>query len=102
MRWAFFLLALAGAAHAESYRDLMARKPDLFDARTGMRILRYQAPLATDIPGGAQVADYDRLVALMDAGASAIFPPGTVIAEAAQGLLDKLSSQLGHSRDAAE
>lgn len=69
MRWAFFLLALAGAAHAESYRDLMARKPDLFDARTGMRILRYQAPLATDIPGGAQVADYDRLVALMDAGA---------------------------------
>jgi methylmalonyl-CoA mutase len=43
--------------------------------------------------------DYDVLYA---AGAEAIFPPGTVIAEAAASLLDKLSQRLGHSRAAAE
>ena len=37
--------------------------------------------------------DYDELYA---AGASAIFPPGTVIAEAAKGLLEKLNQQLGY------
>ncbi|MDQ0462570.1 methylmalonyl-CoA mutase [Caulobacter ginsengisoli] len=36
--------------------------------------------------------------ALMDAGASAIFPPGTVIAEAAIDLLDKLNKQLGYTQ----
>ena len=40
--------------------------------------------------------------ALTKAGAKAIFPPGTVIAEAAKDLLRKLSAQLGHTRDAAE
>ncbi|MGE0231501.1 MAG: methylmalonyl-CoA mutase [Flavobacteriaceae bacterium] len=40
--------------------------------------------------------------ALKDAGASAIFPPGTVIAEAAVGLVDELSRRLGHKKDAAE
>jgi methylmalonyl-CoA mutase len=29
-------------------------------------------------------------------GAAAVFPPGTVIAEAALGLLDQLSKNLGH------
>jgi methylmalonyl-CoA mutase len=43
--------------------------------------------------------DYD---ALKKSGAEAIFPPGTVIAEAAEDLLRKLSSRLGHSRAAAE
>jgi methylmalonyl-CoA mutase len=37
--------------------------------------------------------DFD---ALYQAGASAIFPPGTVIADAASGLLTKLAAQLGH------
>jgi methylmalonyl-CoA mutase len=40
--------------------------------------------------------------ALKRAGAQAIFPPGTVIAEAAEELLRTLSDHLGHSRDAAE
>jgi methylmalonyl-CoA mutase len=40
--------------------------------------------------------------ALRDAGASAIFPPGTVIAEAAQSLLAELASRLGHRMNAAE
>ncbi|MEO1198745.1 MAG: methylmalonyl-CoA mutase [Pseudomonadota bacterium] len=43
--------------------------------------------------------DFDDLRA---AGADAIFPPGTVIAEAAGDLIDSLSQRLGHSRQAAE
>ncbi len=43
--------------------------------------------------------DYD---VLMKAGAEAIFPPGTVIAEAAEKLLKTLSKRLGHGKEAAE
>jgi methylmalonyl-CoA mutase len=43
--------------------------------------------------------DYDALKA---AGAEAIFPPGTVIAEAAGALLAALNRRLGHERAAAE
>lgn len=38
---------------------------------------------------------------LLDAGAAAIFPPGTVIAEAAHALLGKLSTHLGYGGRAA-
>jgi methylmalonyl-CoA mutase len=43
--------------------------------------------------------DYDALKA---AGAEAIFPPGTVIAEAAEALVKALKRRLGHDREAAE
>jgi methylmalonyl-CoA mutase len=43
--------------------------------------------------------DYDALKA---AGAEAIFPPGTVIAEAAESLVDTLNKRLGHTKQAAE
>jgi methylmalonyl-CoA mutase len=43
--------------------------------------------------------DYD---ALTKAGAEAIFPPGTVIANAAQELIEKLNTRLGHGQQAAE
>ncbi len=43
--------------------------------------------------------DYE---ALKKAGAEAIFPPGTVIAEAAEDLLASLNRRLGHSKAAAE
>jgi methylmalonyl-CoA mutase len=43
--------------------------------------------------------DYD---ALMQAGAEAIFPPGTVIADAAEKLVQKLNKHLGHGKEAAE
>ncbi|MFH1557459.1 MAG: methylmalonyl-CoA mutase family protein, partial [Pseudomonadota bacterium] len=43
--------------------------------------------------------DYE---ALRAAGAEAIFPPGTVIADAARDLLVTLSQRLGHSKAAAE
>jgi len=43
--------------------------------------------------------DYD---ALLKAGCEAIFPPGTVIAEAAEKLLKTLNKRLGHDKEAAE
>ncbi len=43
--------------------------------------------------------DYDELYA---AGAQAIFPPGTVIADAARDLVIAISRQLGHTLEAAE
>ncbi|AVT75876.1 methylmalonyl-CoA mutase [Rhodopseudomonas palustris] len=43
--------------------------------------------------------DYD---ALVKSGAEAIFPPGTVIADAAEELIHKLNARLGHSSQAAE
>lgn len=43
--------------------------------------------------------DYD---ALYEAGAIAIFPPGTVITEAASDLISKLNVQQGYGKDAAE
>ena len=43
--------------------------------------------------------DYE---ALTEAGAEAIFPPGTVIAKAAEELIHKLNAHLGHGRRAAE
>jgi methylmalonyl-CoA mutase len=43
--------------------------------------------------------DYETL---KRAGAEAIFPPGTVIAEAATGLLQALNKRLGHGQEAAE
>src|SRR6186997_1137809 len=45
------------------------------------------------VGGVVPLQDYD---ALMKAGAEAIFPPGTVIAEAAERLLKKLTKRLGH------
>ncbi|MBT4739559.1 MAG: methylmalonyl-CoA mutase [Rhodospirillaceae bacterium] len=43
--------------------------------------------------------DYD---ALTQAGAAAIFPPGTIISEAAVGLLEKLGQSLGHNSKTAK
>jgi len=40
--------------------------------------------------------------ALLDAGAAAVFPPGTVIAEAAINLIDKLNQQLGYTQPRPE
>ena len=40
----------------------------------------------------------DDFQTLLDNGAAAIFPPGTVIAEAAIDLLEKLNRQLGYTQ----
>ena len=51
------------------------------------------------IGGVVPPQDYDALYA---AGAEAIFPPGTVISDAAEELIQKLNARLGHSSEAAE
>src|ERR1039458_3035277 len=51
------------------------------------------------VRGVVPAQDYD---ALKMAGAEAIFPPGTVIAEAAEKLLKTLNKRLGHGKEAAE
>ncbi|MBZ0148652.1 MAG: methylmalonyl-CoA mutase [Pseudorhodoplanes sp.] len=51
------------------------------------------------IGGVVPPQDYD---AVKKAGAEAIFPPGTVIAEAAEDLIRKLNKRLGHGQRAAE
>src|SRR5713101_5072834 len=51
------------------------------------------------VGGVVPAQDYE---ALRAAGAVAIFPPGTVIAEAAVELVKKLNRRLGHEREAAE
>src|ERR1700694_1982462 len=51
------------------------------------------------IGGVVPPQDYD---ALYKAGAEAIFPPGTVIADAAEDLIHKLNARLGHSEAAEE
>ena len=38
----------------------------------------------------------DDVPALKEMGAAAVYPPGTVIADSALELLEKLSAQLGH------
>jgi methylmalonyl-CoA mutase len=42
----------------------------------------------------------DDVQALIDAGATAVYPPGTVLAEAALDLIDKLNEQLGYAQGA--
>ena len=50
------------------------------------------------VVGGVIPAQH--FAALREAGADAIFPPGTVIAEAAQDLLERLNERLGYRQRA--
>jgi methylmalonyl-CoA mutase len=58
-----------------------------------------RADIMIVVGGVVPPQDYD---AVRKAGAEAIFPPGTVIAEAAEELVRKLNRRLGHGRQAAE
>ena len=53
----------------------------------------------TMIVVGGVIPEQD-MAPLRAAGADAIFPPGTVIVEAAQSLIDKLNERLGYSQRA--
>ena len=63
--------------------------PALRDALTEAGRPDFMVVVGGVIPPG----DFD---ALYEAGATAIFPPGTVIADAAMGLLEKLAARLGY------
>ena len=58
-----------------------------------------RADIMIVVGGVVPPQDYD---ALLKAGAEAIFPPGTVIAEAAEKLLKTLNKRFGHGKEAAE
>jgi methylmalonyl-CoA mutase len=58
-----------------------------------------RADIMIVVGGVVPPQDYE---AVRKAGAEAIFPPGTVIAEAAEELVRKLNRRLGHGREAAE
>jgi methylmalonyl-CoA mutase len=58
-----------------------------------------RADIMIVVGGVVPPQDYE---ALRAAGAEAIFPPGTVIADAAAQLVEKLNRRLGHERAAAE
>mgnify|MGYP003439416200 CR=1 FL=1 len=67
----------------------------LYAAATGGALLVGAALIV--VGGVVPPQDYD---ALRRAGVEAIFPPGTVIAEAAEGLLNALNRRLGHAQAA--
>jgi methylmalonyl-CoA mutase len=50
---------------------------------------------------GGVIPPHD-LETLREMGVAAVFPPGTVIPEAAQTLLDRLNQRLGYAQKAAE
>jgi methylmalonyl-CoA mutase len=58
-----------------------------------------RADIMIVVGGVVPPQDYE---AVRKAGAEAIFPPGTVISEAAEELVRKLNRRLGHGREAAE
>ena len=76
----------AGASHAGA------------GAQGGRSTQQGRGDIMIVVGGVVPPQDYDALKA---AGAEAIFPPGTVIAEAAEGLLDALNRRLGHTKAAA-
>ena len=63
------VLLMAGAAMAEPYASIMARKPGLFHPETGLRIDRHRAPTPQDIPGPARVASVLKARQLLADGA---------------------------------
>lgn len=65
-------LPLSSSVHAESFRDIQKRRPDLFHAQTGLRIARQRAPVPDDIPPPAERIDAKRAATLLAEGAIAL------------------------------
>lgn len=58
-----------GAARAEGWEQIMARRPDLFDPATGYRIDRQRAPTPDDIPPPARLVEAGEVERLAERGA---------------------------------
>lgn len=65
-------LVLPALAHAESYRDIQKRRPDLFHAETGLRVARQRAPIPDDIPPPARRVDAKEVAGLLAQDAIAL------------------------------
>jgi mannose-1-phosphate guanylyltransferase/mannose-6-phosphate isomerase len=99
-------VATSGAVHAIDCKDTLLRAEGEGQVLIGLGL---ENMIAVAMPDAVLVAPMERaqdlrlaVAALKAAGAKAIFPPGTVIADAAIDLLDKLALSLGHRSAAAE
>ncbi len=57
------------AYRGQTYREIMQRRPDLFDPRTGYRIARHRAPSPVDIPPPARPVTAREVQELIGRGA---------------------------------
>lgn len=87
--------AVAGHAHVVGVSSLAAGHLTLVPALRAALIAEGGADIMIVVGGVIPPQDF---AALMEAGATAIFPPGTNIAEAAASLLDGLNRKLGYSQ----
>ncbi|MCA3634823.1 MAG: methylmalonyl-CoA mutase [Methylobacterium sp.] len=87
--------AVAGHAHVVGVSSLAAGHLTLVPALKAALIAEGGADIMIVVGGVIPPQDF---AALMEAGTTAIFPPGTNIAEAAASLLDGLNRKLGYSQ----
>jgi methylmalonyl-CoA mutase len=93
-------LAVTNNVHVVGASSLAAGHLTLVPALKAALAAEGRPDIMVVVGGVVPPQDFD---ALMGAGASAIFPPGTVIPEAAERLLDDLNAALGYAqRRAAE
>lgn len=69
LRSLFASLVISTGALAESYTSYQAKRPDLFDPETGLRIARIRSPVPEDIPGDIHVVTAPQVVDLLAQGA---------------------------------
>ena len=91
--------AVADGVHAVGASSLAAAHLTLVPELKAELEKQGRGDIMIVVGGVVPPQDYD---ALKKAGAEAIFPPGTVIADAAQGLIGSLNRRLGHGKAAAE
>jgi len=91
--------AVENDVHIVGVSTLAAGHLTLVPALKAALVAEGRGDIMIVVGGVVPPQDYDALKA---AGAEAIFPPGTVIAEAAETLLSALNRRLGHEREAAE
>src|SRR5258705_4744508 len=87
------------AAHVLGVSSLAAAHLTLVPQLKAALVKEGRDDIMIVVGGVVPPQDYEELTR---AGAAAIFPPGTVIAEAAEALLQKLNQRLGHGQEAAE
>jgi methylmalonyl-CoA mutase len=87
--------AVVGKAHVIGVSSLAAGHLTLVPALKAALSAQGHAEIMIVVGGVIPPQDFQ---ALLDAGAAAIFPPGTVISEAAEALLDGLNSKLGYAQ----
>jgi methylmalonyl-CoA mutase len=90
--------AIAAKAHAVGASSLAAGHLTLVPELKAELAKAGHGDMLVVVGGVIPPADFQTL---LDAGAAAIFPPGTVIAEAAIKLLEELNARLGYSQAAA-